>query len=385
LKLLVAASPIRESSRVRRWALPLLACVIGAYAAATLVYNPLTASLVSGPADSVPLADFGSFYASGEAARRGLDPYEVYPLTLDAALGRGTGAAVNLNAPISLPLFQVVSVLQPAPARLDWLLATCAAYLATVGLLMWAYPSFRGPLTLAWALALTGFIETVLLGQVYALLALVSTAAWVLLMRRRWSAAGGLIGLTVAFKPNFVVWPVLLLVAGYRRAGLVSLAAAGAIGCVPMVLYGPRVYFDWLEALRLEQVNPQVANASVDGMLARDGAPPLVAVAAGLVLLATIAVLVWRRQPDTEATSGLALLALLLGSPLAWVGYTLFLLPLIARARMTLWIVAACALLCIPRLLLQDLADASLVMRITVGGAYSVAWLILLWRIVTEL
>jgi hypothetical protein len=47
-------------------------------------------------------------------------------------------------------------------------------------------------------------------------------------------------------------------------------------------------------------------------------------------------------------------------------------------------LVVACALLCIPRLVLEDWASISELVRFTVGGAYTLAWLILLWRIVTE-
>jgi hypothetical protein len=351
---------------------------VGGYAAAILVYNPLSLSLFGGSADAVPLADFGSFYASGQAAERGLDPYDVYPLTLDAGLGREGGAAVNLNAPISLPLFQALTLLDPVSARRGWFVVTLVAFGATLVLLMWAYPSFRGPLVVAWGLLLTGFVETLLLGQVYALLALVSTAAWLLLRRQRWVAAGGLIGFVVAFKPNFLVWPVLLFVAGHRRAGVAAVVAAVAFALVPVLVYGPVVYAQWLAALRLEAANAAVANASLLGWLTREGAPTVAGIVAGGALLVGLAVWAWRCRPSVTATSGAALAGLLLASPLAWVGYTLFLLPIVARSRLTPLLVIACGLLCIPRLVLEGWADGSALVRVTVGAAYSVAWLILL-------
>jgi hypothetical protein len=358
---------------------------VGGYAAAILVYNPLSLSLFGSAAEAVPLADFGSFYASGQAAGLALDPYAVYPLTLDAGLGRGNGAAVNLNAPISLPLFQALTVLDPVSARRVWFVVTLAAYGLTLVLLMQAYPSFRGPLVVAWGLLLTGFVETLLLGQVYALLALLSTLAWLLLRRQRWLAAGGLIGFVVAFKPNFLVWPVLLFVAGYRRAGLAAVGAAVAFALVPALIYGPAVYAQWLAALRLEAANAAVANASVTGLLAREGAPAFAGLVAGGALLVGLAIWAWRRRPSVTATSGAALAGLLLASPLAWVGYTLFLLPIVARARPTPLLLIACGLLCIPRLVLEGWADASPLVRVSLGAAYSVAWLLLLGYCVLDL
>jgi hypothetical protein len=343
-----------------------------------LVYNPLSLTLFNGSAESVPMADFGSFFASGQAAGRGEDPYDVYPLTLDAGLGRGTGAAVNLNAPISLPLFQALALLDPVDGRRLWFVVTLVAYGATLGLLMLAYPAFRGPLVVAWALSLTAFVETLLLGQVYAVLALVSTAAWLLLRRQHWIAAGGLIGLLVAFKPNFLVWPVLLFVAGYRRVAVISGLAAVGFALVPALVYGPGVYAQWLLALSSEGVNSGVANASLMGLLARDGAPTWVAGIAGGALLAGLAIWAWRRRPSVTATSGAALAGLLLASPLAWVGYTLFLLPLVARSRFAPLVLIACVLLCIPRLVLEGWAAAAPLVAVSLGAAYTLAWLILL-------
>jgi hypothetical protein len=364
---------------LRRLLVAFTACLIGGYAAALLAYNPLTLSLFGGSSESVPLADFGSFYASGQAAGRGLDPYAVYPLTLDASLGRGTGAAINLNPPILLPLFQLVSVADPVTGRRIWFVATFVAYALTVVLLIGAYPTFRSPLTVAWSLLLTGFIETVLLGQVYTLLALASTAAWVLLLRQRVVPASGLIGFVVACKPNFMVWPLLLVLGGHRRVGLWALGATVAYALIPLALYGPGVYAEWIEALRQQQVNSQVANASLDGLLVRDGAPQSVAAAVSAMLLAALAVWAWQRKPSVIANSGVGLVGSLLASPLAWVGYTLFLLPVVARTRLTVVVFIACALLCVPRLVLQEWANTSAVLRPTVGAAYSVGWLILLF------
>src|SRR4026209_340810 len=89
----------------------------GGAAAALLMGNPFL-----GP--QPPLGDFGSFYASGQAAAAGLDPYLVYPLTMNGA--------VNLNAPPALLLFAAVAGVDVYVARSAWFVATVVAVAATV-------------------------------------------------------------------------------------------------------------------------------------------------------------------------------------------------------------------------------------------------------------
>ena len=59
------------------------------------------------------LWDFGSFVASGRAAREGLNPYGVYPLTLRVELPGFEAWNPNLNPPISALLFQLFDLADP--------------------------------------------------------------------------------------------------------------------------------------------------------------------------------------------------------------------------------------------------------------------------------
>lgn len=351
-----------------------LACLLAGYATLLFVYSPFTRALVNGSADGVPLGDFGSFFASGQAASQGLDPFGVYPLTMGASSG---AAAANLNAPLSVVVFQALTPFDPATAREAWFVATLLAFVATLGLLLRAYPTSRGLLQVAWPFAAAAFWETIDLGQVYAFLALISTVAWLLLGRQRPVLAGVAIGFVVAFKPNFVVWPILLWLSGARRAAAASLAAATGFGLVPLALYGPRVYAEWFAAVRADAINPQVANASLAGLLTRLGAPPTVALAAAGIGLLALALWIWRRRPPAATTSALGLLGALLCSPLAWVGYGLFLLPIARGARTSWWLALGVALACLPRRPLQEWSDASALVRFTLGSAYTVAWAVL--------
>ena len=365
-----------------RWLRLALACVLTAYASILLIESPFLASLATGQTANVPLGDFGSFYASGQAAANGLDPFDVYPLTMDAALGR-QGAAVNLNAPLSVPIFQVLTLFDPASARLGWFVATLAAFVVLAVGLVLAYPTRRGPLQIVWPFAMAAFWETLNLGQVYAFLALLATGAW-LLVGRRPALAGVLIGFVVAFKPNFVVWPVLLWLAGERRASGVAAAAAALWCLLPVALYGPNIYVQWFAAVRSSAINTQVANGSLGGLATRLGAPATVGVLIMGSGLLAMAAWVWRRRTSASTTSAMAMTGALLCSPLAWVGYSLFLLPIFANRRPSFALGLAGTLLCIPRLPLQEWSDASTLVRATLGSAYTVAWLLLVFAIARD-
>jgi hypothetical protein len=363
-----------------RWLPTAVACLLAAYTSILLLASPFTQTVFGRGSGPLPLGDFGSFYASGQAAGQGLDPFDVYPLTMDANLGRGQGAAVNLNAPFSVVLFQLMAIFDPQSARLGWFVATLAACAVMVVVLLRTNPITRRPLQFIWPFAMAGFWETINLGQIYGLLALLTTGAW-LLLERRPLMAGVLLGAVIAVKPNFAVWPLLLALVVWRRAALAALLSAAVFGCIPMVMYGPGVYGQWLSALRLEGPNSQVSNAALSGLMTRFGAPQLALPIAALGL-AALGWWVWTRRPNATDTNAIAVLGLLLCSPLAWVGYTMFLLPVFLGRRWSPSLALAAALLWLPRLPLQQLVDATPVLESTVGSVYSVAWILALWSVV---
>ena len=112
------------------------ASLMAGWAVVLLMNNPFMG-------ERPPLGDFGSFYASGQAAMVGDDPYAVHELTMNNA--------VNLNPPASLLVFAPMTAIDPYTLRRVWFLATIAAVAATVALLQVRTPgrSYR----LAWAAA----------------------------------------------------------------------------------------------------------------------------------------------------------------------------------------------------------------------------------------
>ncbi|UEM07392.1 DUF2029 domain-containing protein (plasmid) [Skermanella rosea] len=341
----------------------------------------LTALIVWQLQRSLPgalLWDFGSFMGAGRAAAEGLDPYGIYPgLTFRVEMPGFESWNLNLNPPVSLLLFQPLSYLDPAEALRLWWAVTAVAYVALVTLLVRRYRPEAPLMPALAACAAAGFWDTLVLGQIYVPLALAATGAWLLLERGRPLAAGLLIGVVVAVKPNFLVWPGLLLLAGHARAAVAAGCCAAVLSLVPAVLYGAGIYRLWLDAISHDADRGAfLTNASLPGLFLRSGYGTA-GLAASLVLLVGLAVRARRHRPDPLRTSALGLLGALVASPLAWVHYSLFLLPLFFRPPLTPALAVAACLLIVPvPVLLDRFMSAPGWQQATIGSAY--AWALLL-------
>lgn len=306
-----------------RWVTGLLTVI-----AALLAINAEFLRIIHEPG----LWDFGSFVASGRAASEGLNPYGVYPLTLRVELPGFESWNPNLNPPISALLFQAFDVADPYVTYQVWRWISVAVYAAAILLLVGRVGNrVEALIIIVWALALAGFWDTLFLGQIYLPLVLAGIAAWLLLERGAGLWAGLLIGIVVAMKPNFLVWPVLLFLSGHHRSAIAAFVTAGAISLIPLVIYGPEVYRQWLELVAADGSRALfLTNGSFAGLAARAGIPSF-GLVLGLLLLAGLAVWALWRRPDVLTVSAMALLASILASPLGWIHYTLFLLPVIVR------------------------------------------------------
>ncbi len=321
------------------------------------------------PGDS--LWDFGSFVASGRAAREGLNPYGIYPLTLHVSFPGFEAWNPNLNPPVSALLFQLFDLADPHVSFRIWWAISVLCYAATVLLLLRRYGRPDWWALLPWAFALAGFWDTLVLGQIYLPLVLAGSAAWLLLERGEGRWAGLLIGVVVAMKPNFLVWPVLLFLSGHRLPALVSIATAGAVSAVPLVVMGPEVYRQWFELIASDRERAFfLTNASLVGLTARMGLPSL-GLWLGLALLGGSALWGLRARPTALQASALALLLALLASPIAWIHYTLFLLPvLFSRWRMT-GIRLVALLLIVPVPFILDRFGQPAWVQVTSGSLYN--------------
>ncbi|HEU0072646.1 MAG TPA: glycosyltransferase family 87 protein [Dehalococcoidia bacterium] len=303
------------------------------------------------PSDS--LRDFATFVHAGRAYEDGLNPYVLYEEP-DPASGiqpgtpRDTGSP-NLNPPISIYPFTLMNGHNPVSVRNGLRVVSALIYAAVCIVLLKAYPWQRRPLVMLWLLAVAGFWYTLLLGQIYIPLFALGLGALLLIERGRnllW--AGLLVGLVVAIKPNFAIWPLFLLLAGQRKMALTSVAVAAAISLVPLLIEGPEIYSQWLDAARAYPRAAIAPNASMFGVATRLGIPEAgYVLAAGLI--AAAAFYTWRwRLTGREVSAWSVMLTLFVG-PLTWVGYTLFMLPLLlSRPRWGGWEVAVAATMLVP-------------------------------------
>ncbi|MFC5485122.1 glycosyltransferase family 87 protein [Microvirga aerilata] len=316
------------------------------------------------------LWDFGSFVASARAAKEGLNPYGIYELTLHVELPGFESWNPNLNPPISALLFRVFDVADPHMAYRIWRWISIAFYAATVFLLARRFGGVQAMIFALWAFALAGFWDTLFLGQIYLPLVFAGVAAWLLLERGQGLAAGILIGIIVAMKPNFLVWPALLFLSGYYRPVVAAGLTAGIISAIPLLVYGPEIYRQWFELVASDRERAFfLTNGSFAGLSARAGVP-LLGLILSLALLAGLALWAFRLRPNVLAASALALVAALLASPLGWIHYTLFLLPvfLVHWHRPVMRIVAL--LLIIPVPFVIDQFTKATWIQLTIGSVY---------------
>ncbi len=341
-----------------------------------IALNILYQFLISYPDES--LRDFGSFYESGRAALQGRNPYEIHDLSYRVEIKHFSGANPNLNPPASLLLMAPVSLLDPAVTfRLLWW-SSLAVFLAALAYLARTYQPQGSRWLVLWALSLPGFWGTLFLGQIYVPLMVAAVGAWVLQDRGRFVAAGVLIGLVAALKPNFLVWPVVLLLAGHRRTAASALLAFAALSAAPILLFGWDVYPQWYAMLANDDPGRAlwVTNMSVIAYAGRLDIPWLGRVAALALLLAT-AWWAWRWRPDARDAAVIAMFVALLASPIAWIHYVLFLLPPLFSIRWSRAMIAGAVLLATPRIIANSLFEGPTWVEVTLGSVYNWGLLLL--------
>ena len=322
------------------------------------------------------LRDFGSFMGAGQAGLAGGNPYGIHPLTFHVVLPGFDVWNPNLNPPVSVPFFGLLWRLGPEHAFVLWWSVSLLCFIAAVALLVRRYG--RGPAWLLplWAVALAGMWDTLTLGQIYLPLVLATVGSWLLLERGRHVAAGVLMGIVIAVKPNFAVWPVVLLLAGHARAPVTAAFTAALLSVVPLITHGPRIYRQWIDLIASDTGRAAfLTNASIPGLTLR-----LDAELAGIVLstglLGGLALWAVQQRPAPLRASALGILGGIAASPIAWVHYTLFLLPVFFSRRWNPPVAAAAVLLVVPVHVVLRFLDAPLWQQVTAGSLYN--WAVVL-------
>jgi hypothetical protein len=283
-----------------------------------------------------PCGVFGTFWASGWAARHNHNPFLEYPpLTWRPHAFGHDGPLVldlNLNPPAVLPLFSLWSRVPPLTGALMWAAVSTLLFIGTAGVLIRRYNPERRQVW--WLLTCSATILTLGLQQIYAILLVLCVAIWFLLESEHDIEAGVLLGVLTAVKPNLALWPLLLALSGRLKPILPACVTAAALSIVPIFLYGPGVYSEWWQATQIDSHSIFPVDISIAGNLTRLGSRPAGLAIAFLVLLLLI-YLVWATKPPLYETTGIALSAAILCSPLGWLEYILLLAPLLFARRWT--------------------------------------------------
>ena len=338
------------------------------------------------------LMDFGSFYAAGLKAQNGENPYDpnaeyIFEINFER-IGAG-GKMVNLNPPISVLIFQILPEFDPHRALLAWQIVSGVLYAGVVFLLGVTYKENVSLPKVIWAFMLAGFWHTIILGQVYILLLVFAVLGWIFLRQKKYIPAGLMIGLLICIKPNFGIWALFLLAAGFYTSALVSILTALLVSLIPLLIYGMEVYFQWMDASAMNQetlIMP--GNSSLPGLITRFAGIEL-----GIVLsiIVVISLLILARgkglaeMDRAEKVSSLGILASLLASPISWTGYTILLLPVFFSLKnWTPLTIASAAILTVPFAIVLQLHQASFVHFVLFGWLYGWALLLLVSHIVKD-
>ncbi len=283
------------------------------------------------------LLDFGSFVAAGQLAVQGRNPYaDESPLIFNVNFSEigVAGSAPNLNPPISVLIFESLANFHPLLSVQVWRFLTVVFYIYTFYILIRRSKATTPGIfwRSVWAFSLAGFWHTIELGQLYTFLLLLTAGIIINIEKGKTLAAGILLGVLIAIKPNFVFWAIALGVAGYGASFLAAGITALLISIIPLYFYGFEIYRQWFEASNI--FTPHLllfpGNNSFQGLTARFGLAPVgIAMSAALFFAALF--VVYKYKPALSTVNLLSLIVSLLISPIAWTGYTILMLPSFLR------------------------------------------------------
>lgn len=331
--------------------------------------------------------DFGSFIAAARNFLAGASPYSAeHPMVFFVEFDKLklSSYSVNLNPPLSVLLFAPAATLNPILAFGAWRLVSLFLYAVATLMLMGTYVRLSTRFRALWFLGLAGFWHTLELGQIYVPLLLLTVAAWIALRSGRRVVAGLLIGGLIAIKPNFLIWPLFLLVSGVASTGVAAILTALALSAIPLILFGPGIYRDWLRASTEFAGMAFPGNSSLPGLFVRFDLT-WVGYVLGFGLVVILAVVIRKYRLSHLDASALALVTSLLAAPIAWAGYTLFLTPVYASRPWSRAIRISAAMLTMPFLIVLLFFQDSRFGFVIMGWWYGWAVLWLLFAVVHEI
>jgi hypothetical protein len=333
---------------------------------------------------SLPM-DFGSFLASGAEALAGNDPYTydhefVFQVPIKAF--RLVIPSPNLNPPISVLPFQLLAAtgISLFVGSVAWKIFSLVSYVFILVYLIRRYPKSGNFMIFFWALCLAGFWQTVEVGQIYIPLLFAAILAWEHLEKQNWIVAGIFIGVLIAIKPQFVLWPIFLLLRDRKSVFFSSAITAFILSLIPVFFLGVDIYPQWLNAIREYDGILLPGNISMQSVFTRLGSQGA-SLGATIILLAFMLVFTKLAKPTIAKTSILSILTILLVSPYSWSGYTLFLLPAFFSRRKWAWkLKISAGLLAFPFAFVLEYFTRNIFFFLVFGWVYGWAVVFFLWN-----
>jgi hypothetical protein len=330
------------------------------------------------------LLDFGSFYAAGNAAQNGGNPYSIslpFVFIIDLPGMEYTLPSPNLNPPVSVLIFEVFTAYNPFTAVQGWRIATFIQYIVVLVILSIRYSKHISLLRILWALSMAGLWTTIALGQIYVPILLLATGAWLWMEKGRFKLAGIALGMIIALKPNFIFWLVLIGLTGNFVVVVSGVLTALVLTLIPFIMWGPSIYRQWVTALsEYPSFGILIAGNSSLQSLGEHMNFAFFGVIAAIVLTCLTLYIVYRNKYLSEETiNSLGILGSLLISPFAWVGYTILTLPIFLSKPKWNWRILISALLMVfPYILVMYFSGRNHFTSVVFGWLYGWGLLILM-------
>src|SRR2546430_3544873 len=238
---------------------------------------------------------------------------QIYDLDLMKAASAGLGSVgslvdtnhVFMSPPPAAWMVAPIAGLPLPAAYLLWTLISVAAFMAAWWLVVPGSRLFRVTVLLI-SLALWPVHYQFWLGQwVVATLALLALSWW-LLERDRWLLAGGVLALSMLFKPQDVLLvPLALLVSGRWKPVAVAAVTGAAFAAWSLVSLGPSGGQSWLSIAGQIHADPFQAPMTYSSLFGRGALTTGVEVLLGIVALG----LAWYRRDRLDVVIALGIVA----------------------------------------------------------------------------
>jgi hypothetical protein len=179
---------------------------------------------------------------------------------------------------------------------------------------------------------------------------------------------GIFIGILVAFKVNFLTWPIILLLSGHYRVAIVSMITFLILSAFPLMEYGADIYLQWLNIISQDAERIKFpTNISIAGGFALFSTTENLKYI-GIVALVPAAIYAYLMRPPIKQSTIIGLALGVFASPIAWIHYMLFLLPWLMERRWNLLVTTGSIFLITPVVLPLLLTSSDQNLYIILGG-----------------